>query len=297
MKKILILGSRGFIGRNLAEYFARFPYEYELYMPSHNELDLTDGRSIERCLADTHFDVVINAAICNPRGGGVPSGCTELAMDLLMYHNLARCSGLYGKMLYFGSGAEFNKAKPICSVSEDDFTNGIPLSEYGLAKYTIGRAIEKSENIYSFRIFGLFGKYEDWRKTFISGACCKALKGLPITIRQNVFFDYLYIDDFCKAVEWFAQSDTRYHTYNVTSGRRIDLLTIAETVRETCGADVPVYVCREGLANEYTASCGRLKDEYSEYAPIPMATAVRELAEYYRSRLADIDIYSLLYHE
>jgi len=295
MKNILLLGSRGFIGRNLLEYFEAAPELYAVDHPSHRELDLSDGTSVRSFLGKKRYDVIINAAICNPRGSGVPAGATELSMDLAMFHNLALCHDLYGKMLYFGSGAEFNKAKSICSVSEDGFTNGVPETEYGLAKYTIGRLIENSDNIYSFRIFGLFGKYEDWRKTFISGACCKAIKGVPITIRQNVFFDYLYIDDFCRAVEWFIDTDAKHHTYNVGSGRRIDLVSIAKLVNEICGNSVPIYVCCDGLGNEYTASNARLLRECPGYCRTDMPEAISKLAEYYREIEGDIDLYSLLY--
>lgn len=295
MKKILLLGARGFIGRNLSEFFAKFPEKYCVDMPSHKELDLSNGTEVEKYLSKNFYDVVINAAICNPRGSGVPVGTTELQMDLTMFFNLERCHSKYGKMLYFGSGAEFNKDFPICSVGEDDFLNGVPKSEYGLAKYTIGRAIEKSDNIYSFRIFGLFGKYEDWRKTFISGACCKALKGLPITIRQNVFFDYLYIDDFCKAVEWFVNNDTKFHTYNVCSGKRIDLLTIAKIVKELSGNDVPIYVCQEGLGNEYTGSNERLCGEVADFKSCCMSASIEDLLDYYKTQIDLIGLLPLLY--
>ncbi|MBC8577485.1 NAD-dependent epimerase/dehydratase family protein [Yanshouia hominis] len=295
MKEILLLGANGFVGKNLKEFFQTDCPQLHLTSPSSRELNLLDEESVRRFLQRKQFDVVIHAAIGNPLRDSFHASVGELEQDLKMFFHLEKYHDLYGRMLYFGSGAEFDKRNGICAVSDLGFVNGVPESSYGLAKYIIGKAIEASANIYNFRIFGLFGKYENWRTTFISGSCCKALKGLPITIRQNVFFDYLYIDDFCRAVGWFIEHETRFHTYNVTSGRRDDLLSIAETVKRLSGADVPIYLCREGLGNEYTASNRRLLEEYPDFAITRLDDAITALLEYYKTILDTIDLYSLLY--
>ncbi len=294
MKQVLLIGGNGFVGKNLQEYFTKRD-DIEVYAPSSKELNLLDENAVYTTLRNTYFDIVINAAVHNRLRDSADLRKNEVEQDLRMYFNLEKYSSLYGKMLYLGSGAEYDKSKDICSVKETDIPHGIPVTEYGLAKYVIGKSIENSNNIYNFRIFGLFGKYENWRTTFISGACCKALKGLPITIRQNTVFDYLYIDDFCKAVEWFVDNQPKYHTYNVTSGKRIDLMTIAEKILEISGINVPVYVCKEGLGNEYTASNERLANEFAEFNVTSLDDALLKLLKYYKEHLKDVDIYSLLY--
>ncbi len=295
MKNILLLGSNGFIGRNLKEYFPKNCPEYTVVAPSSQELDILDETALKSYLSCNRFDVVINAAIGNPRRDSFIAHETELHQDLKMFFNLEKYCSLYGKLLYFGSGAEFDKRADICSVGEDDFQNGIPTNDYGFAKYIIGKAIERSENIYNLRIFGLFGKYEDWRTTFISGACCKALKGLPITIRQNVFFDYLYIDDFCHAIHWMIDHTPHYRTYHITSGKRVDLLTIAERIKAISNMDVPIYLCQKGLGREYTSSNRRLLREYPEMPITELDAAITDLLEYYQGIIDSIDVYSLLY--
>lgn len=295
MKDILLLGANGFVGRNLNEYFHSRCSDLRITAPSSKELNLLDEGCVKNFLKTKKFDVVINAAIGNPCRGSFETTRTELEQDLRMFFHLEKYHDLYGRMLYFGSGAEFNKSEKIESVCETNFSNNLPQNEYGFAKYVIGRAIESSTNIYNLRIFGLFGKYENWRTTFISGACCKAIKGLPITIRQNVFFDYLYIEDFLPVIKWFLENDPQYHSYNIVSGRRIDLVTIAEIVKNLSGSTVPIYVCKSGLANEYTASNQRLVNECRDFKLTDFEISIQHLLDYYRSVEESIDLFSLLY--
>ena len=295
MKRILLLGGKGFIGRNLTEYIQRFPEEYALTVPTHEELNLTGEEAVVRFLGKEYYDIVIHAAVCNPRRLSPGETYNELNSDLRMYFNFDNHSSMFGKMLYFGSGAEYDKSAPICQVKETDDVNGIPKNDYGLAKFIIGRQIEKSSNVYNMRIFGLYGKYENWRTTFISGACCKAIKHLPITIRRNVFFDYLYIDDFCRIIKHFIDNDPKYHTYNITSGKRVDLVSIAELVKKVSGENVPIYVCTEGLANEYTADNSRMLNEIGDFGFTDMERAVASLLDYYRSIYQQINTMDLLY--
>lgn len=293
--KILILGSTGFIGRNLKEYFEK-KTGIQLDCPTRQQLDVLDERAVDAYLRQAQSDVVINAAICrNPRYFENRRMESELSQDLRMYHILEKRQRLYGKLLYFGSGAEYGKQAPIVSVKEEDLTGDLPLNEYGMAKYVIGRSIEHSDNIYNLRIFGLFGKYENWKTTFISGACCKALHQLPITIRQNVVMDYLYIDDFCRIVQWFVDHKPKYKTYNVVSGRKTELITIAEMVNKISGNNMPIYVCKPGMGLEYTASNERLLNEYGDLKLTDLQKSIKRLITYYQLIADTIDLMSLLY--
>ena len=83
-----------------------------------------------------------------------------------------------------------------------------------------------SKNIYNLRLFGIFGKYELWNQRFISNAICKALFGFPITQRQDVFLDYLHVDDLCKMVRWVIERNPVYHEYNVVSGRKYPYMNL-----------------------------------------------------------------------
>ena len=118
---------------------------------------------------------------------------------------------------------------------------------------------------------------------------------LPITIKQNCFFDYLYINDFVKVIDWGINTELKHHEYNIVSGKRIDLVTIANMVKEVTHKSLPIYVCMEGFANEYTASNERLLNEMGTMQLTSMEEAIKDLYEYYCSIKDKIDILSLLY--
>jgi len=293
MKKILILGSNGFIGRNLKEYL-KDKENYEVFAPSHKEFDIADETQVKREIGKCQYDVILHAAVFNPRVGKNNDASSEIEINLRMYFNFAKYNDCFAKMFYFGSGAEFNKQNDLQMVDES-YDSSIPATNYGFYKYIINQDIRNRDNIYNLRLFGLFGKYENWRKTFISGACCKALKNLPITIRQNVYFDYLYIDDFCRIVEWFINNNEHYKDYNIASGQRIDLVTIAEIIKLVSKKDIPVYVCNPGFAKEYSACNKRLLSEIGFFEFTPMGSSIEKLYSWYAENESEIDIYSLLY--
>ena len=190
MKKIFITGANGFIGKNLCEGLREY---YDIFSLSRNELNLLDESEVEEYFKKNYFDAIIHCATQNASRNAKESLDLVLERNLRMFFNLERCSNYYGKMYYLGSGAEYDMENYIPFMKEEYFGRHIPKDGYGFSKYIMSKISSNRNNIYDLRLFGVYGKYEDWEIRFISNAICKAMYNLPITIKQNVYFDYLYI--------------------------------------------------------------------------------------------------------
>ena len=67
MKKILITGARGFVGRNLKEALAD---KYEIFAPTHKELELLDYEALARYVEQNQIQSVVHAAVHVPQFNG-----------------------------------------------------------------------------------------------------------------------------------------------------------------------------------------------------------------------------------
>lgn len=284
--KILIIGANGFIGKHLCGYFTK-NRTYALLTPSSKELNIAQEESVDAYM-DTHKpDIVIN---CANRGGGRDSGNENIVHEnLRMFFNIVKHSDKVSKIIHFGSGAEYSKHKPIVDVKEEDADVSIPLDEYGFYKSVCSKFIEKSNNNLNLRIFGCYGEYENYEFKFISNAIVKNLLHLPITINKNVFFDYIYVNDLVKIVDHFLHHDSKHKVYNLATGKKIDLMTLAHLINETSDFTSEIKIINDGLNNEYTSQNSRLMNEINTFEFTSHRTAIIEMRNYYASILDTID--------
>ena len=235
--KILITGGSGFIARNLSE---QLHSEYDIVSLNSKELDLLDSLKVFDYIKRKEFDVIIHTAIYDARGHSIKDPSRVLENNLKMFFNLARCKEFFGRMIYFGSGAEFGRENWIPKMREDYFDQHVPVDQYGFSKYIMAKYAQSNSNIYNLRLFGVFGKYDDWRIRFIPNACRKAVLGLPIKFKQNVFFDFIHINDLSNIVKWFIDNKPRKNVYNVCSGKVIDFKAIAEKIIKISGKKLDI---------------------------------------------------------
>jgi GDP-L-fucose synthase len=282
---ILVTGASGFIGRNVAEYFRN---RYEVLAPGHGELDLLSQDAVDGFFRDHRVDCVIH---CSNVGGTRKSAGVQDAVqkNLRMFFNLCRNSDRFGKMIYFGSGAEYDRARMPPRVSEKDFGARVPVDDYGFSKYVMSRYAENADGVYCLRLFGVFGPYEDYEYRFISNAILKNILHMPITIMQNVYFDWLYVKDLMPIVEHFVRNRPAEKTYNVTTGRTTDLLSIAGMINACSDYRSDVRVVNPGLNAEYSGSNARLLREIGNFEFTPLGDAIAGLIGYYRERPGTID--------
>lgn len=275
---ILITGANGFLGKHLQEYLAG---RYTLFTPSHTELDLLDEIAVNKYFKTHKIDVVVHTALV---GGSRKEEATKSALNqnLRMFLNIVRNKKYFKKMIHCGSGAEYDKRFPIKNVTEEDFDKRVPADEYGFAKYLCSKYIENSTNIVCLRIFALFGKGEDYRYRFISNAMCRNIFELPITMNQNVYFDYIYVNDFIRIVEYFINHKAKHKFYNAGTGKRIDLKTFANKINEMADKKSKVLIKKTGLNKEYTCNNKRLVKELGNFKFTDFNDYMNELYLWYK---------------
>lgn len=284
--RVLVTGSGGFIGRNLAEYLSM----YDVTAVGRRELDLLDTKTVEHYLQKNHFDVIIHSANVRTVRDTVASPYDSLNENLRIFFNLERCKEYYGKMYYFGSGAEYDMRYYIPCMKETYFDTHMPTDMYGFSKYIMSKTCsDRESNIYDLRLFGVYGKYERWERRFISNAICRAIKGKDIAISQNVYFDYLWIDDLCDIMKWFIENKPLHKCYNVCRGTKIDLYTLAHMVREILNADCNIVIGKPGWKTEYTGNNERLLAEIGDYKFTDFYESIEKLCGYYKENIDAID--------
>jgi UDP-glucose 4-epimerase len=287
---LLITGGSGFIGRNLVEHYVP---QREVFAPRHAELDLSDADAVRAYLGAHPVDTVVHCAT-KPGHRNAPDPTGLLEANVRMFFNLARCSDLYRKMVFVGSGAVYDMRDYRPKMAETYFDAHVPADDHGFSKYIAAKYIEVSSDVVELRVFGIFGRYEDYAIRFISNAICKALFGLPITLRQDRLFDYLYVDDLPRVVDHFVAHDAAFPAYNVTPDAAIGLYELACKVRDISGADVPIVVGQDGLGVEYSGDNSRLRAEMPELVLTPIDQAIAELFAWYSQHRDSVDRDALL---
>jgi len=277
--KILITGGSGFIGRNLKEELSG---EYKIFSPSHEELDLLDSIEVEIFLKKNKFDIVLHTATWNATSTSMVDRTMVLENNLRMFFNIEKCSSFCGKIINFGSGAEYSREHWQPLMKEEYFGSHIPSDDYGFSKYLISKHIEKSANIINLRLFGVFGKYEDFLIRFISYSCIRALDKLPITIKQNVNFDYLYINDLVRIVKWFIENESGNKCYNICTGITHELETLAQKVIAASGEQIEINISKEGMGREYSGNNYRLLNQIQDFEFSVMDDSIKELFKWYK---------------
>jgi len=289
--KILVTGGNGFIGRNIKESY--LSQKYTIVAPSRQELDCSDDKSVETFFKKSSFDVVIHSAAKAGHRNAIDTSNLFLTNSRMMF-NLLKYQDSWGKLLNMGSGAIYDMQNYIPKMNENYFGTHIPKDEHGYNKYIFGKMLPSLNHVYDFRIFGIFGKYEDYAIRFISNAICKAIFDLPITLRQNRTFDYLDINDLIPILDHFIMHNPTEKSFNITPDNSIELLQIAQLVKSISQKDIEIKVAQDGLGMEYSGNNSLLRREMNDLKFTPIQTSIEDLYNWYLANKNNLMIDALL---
>jgi GDP-L-fucose synthase len=288
--RILLTGGRGFIGRNLVEHLTQV---HQVLAPTHAELDLTDNHAVDAWFRTHEVDAVIHGAV-RPGHRAAQDPSRQLWSNLRMFFNIVRNGERFGRLVFLSSGAVYDSREALVRVPEDHLGTSVPEDEHGLSKYTIAQFIDARRgrglpSVVELRLFGVFGPHEDYGIRFISNAICRTLYDLPITLRQDRRFSYLFIEDLMPVVEWALAAQPAHVAYNVAPDWTDSLRDLGVAVSRHSPEGLPVMVAHEGLGDEYSADNARLRRELPHLTFTPTELAVDRLFQWYADHRSEID--------
>ncbi len=130
MKKILVTGASGFVGR---AFVARWLYDCTLLIPTHGELDITDEYSVDGYMMAHTPDVVLHLAALSNTWYCQQHPDESFLVNVVGSENVARAAARYGaKFIFFSSDQVYNGNKECGSLSED--VPVCPVNHYGCHK-------------------------------------------------------------------------------------------------------------------------------------------------------------------
>lgn len=290
MKKILLTGSEGFVGRNLQEALARRD-DFVLCCPRQSDVNLTDDAQIATCIEAFQPDLIIHSATSNTFGKGYDSDVCE--QNLRMFFNLLRHRPP-GCLIYtLCSGSSYNRENWTDKMSEDYLGVHIPTDSQGFSKFVIARHARDLDDVVTLRLFGIFGKYEDYRYKFISNTIAKRLAGLDVTLFRDAVYDYLDVSDFCAIVEQLIDCKVRTGEFNVTPDDSVRLSQIIETVDRSLSIETGYTIATPGLGRPYTGNNGMLRSTLKKLRFLPIETSIDNLVCHYTDNIQQIDCAAL----
>ena len=255
---ILITGENGFLAREFKEYFSK---GYKVSCLGRNSLNLTDEKAVDSFFSlNGYVDVIIHTAV---EGGKRNDNDTfnSMSKNICMFSNLIKHRSKYGKLFCFGSGAEYDRRTNIKDVKEGDFIHHHPDDFYGFAKNNIAREILKQDdNVFNFRLFGCFGKYEDDAR-FVKRTVKRISEENSIVIHRDMFMDFFYVGDLCAVIDFYIKEKPVWDAYskyvlpkeiNMVYKEKTRLSHVASVIKEVSESKAFINVEHMGDLRYYT---------------------------------------------
>lgn len=248
MRKILVLGGNGFIGRNLCIYLVEKGedvYSFDMSKPEvenpaihYLEGDFFDDYVLESIVKG--MDVIYHAISTVNPGNSNEKFLLGYERDFLQTVKL--CSYLVNtstRMIFLSSGGTVYGNQKVQPITEEATT--VPINHYGNVKLCIENTIrtfnfQMRKNMLIARISNPYGPGQDYHKGvgFIDAAIKKALNHECIEIWGDgtIVRDYIYISDVCRLLYALSNYQGDKEIFNLSSNLGKSQNEIIEILRK-----------------------------------------------------------------
>lgn len=293
MRRVLVTGASGFIGKHLCRRLVREGHEVHGVSrnPRHDgevtwrQADLADPTAAEELLKRVRPDTVLHLA-------SYVSGSRELDAVLpTMQHNLVAAVNV----LVAAAGSGCGLVALTGSMEEPESSSGDPTpgSPYAAAKYAsgaYGRMIHALHDlaVVNLRVFMVYGPGQDDRTKLVPYVVTSLLRGERPQLSSGVRpVDWVYVDDVVDAFLAAARRpDLAGATLDVGSGELVTIRSLVEQIVETVGTRVePDFgaLPDRPLEQVRTADVERTRSMIGWEPRTTLAAGIRATVEWYRS--------------
>lgn len=249
--KVLVTGSRGFIGQNLSQALSKLDYDLTLF-------DIVDNPSARpKDLSIQNYDWVIHL--------GAISSTTETDVQKIMDLNLSWSIELLEECIahdvdmQFASSASVYGARSKKNGSFKETDECRPLNYYAMSKYLFEEYVKKrycSITVQGFRYFNAYGPneehkgsqaspYTQFAKQAKETGVIKIFEGSNRCLR-----DFIHVDDIINTHVRMMKKH-KSGIYNVGTGRARSFLDVAKDVAFLFDARIEVVPFPENLKAHY----------------------------------------------
>lgn len=299
----LILGSSGFIGKNLVKELSKTEKEIRVFdlnpLKEHEEISECKIEFIQGEFSpDYDFDELTKGidVVYHLISTTIPSSSISLVKEIeenvfstLKLLDACVKNGVK-KIIYISSGGTVYGQSNGLPFRENDNTN--PICSYGIQKLTIEKYIQLYNKMYEldYRIVRLSNPYGIGQNPngglgAVTTFTYRIVNNEPIVIYGDgeVVRDYIYIDDAIKSIVNIALYEGKYKVFNVGSGKGYSLNQIVETIEKVVGKKFNVIrePARKVDVPYSVLDISRLINTFPERHTTSLCEGVKVLSDFY----------------
>lgn len=265
MKKVLIFGVSGFVGRYLAEEFLSNDYlvigsdqgknsslpKEVTYIPA----DILDEQAINEIIQNVHPDIAVNLAAISSVGASWSIPQATITVNVIGALNILEATRKFNpncKVLFIGSSEEYVISKyPMSEDRELDATNPYGISKVMQEQFAKMYRDYYKMNVYCVRAFNHTGIGQ--KESFVLPSWCKQVakidkSGKPGTIKVGnltVQRDFSHVKDIVRAYRLVVESDECDIVYNIGSGKAYKLEEMLKYIISLCNQKISVEIDKD----------------------------------------------------
>lgn len=300
---ILITGANGFVGKNLCPKLESAGHN--IIKISSKDFNLCSQHSVQDMFDKFRPKIVIHLAA---KVGGI--GANKDNPAEFMYHNLMmglntiNFAKLYDvkKFIMCGSICAYPKFTPV-PFKEEEIWNGYPEetnAPYGIAKKTLMQLLISYYEQYGFKSVNLlpvnmYGPHDsnDLKTNHVIPAIIQkvynALKNnddfITIWGTGKVSREFLYVDDFCKAITRAIYYDGNPQPINIGTGHEITIINLTKLICQlmSYGGDIVIDPSKPDGQPRRCLNVQRAKELLDFEAKTDLATGLQKTIEWFCS--------------